>query len=109
MRRSGACARALELADVCYANDFCSSLAKLGMREAILEARGWDSGEEYLIRDKTFAHLIRHLSKGLELCTKWPVQSIEWKCDDGARIHGPNGEVCNGLTVCAGFASAFHA
>jgi hypothetical protein len=93
MRGRGATDRAIELADACYANDFCSSLDRLGVTEAILEARSWDSGEEYLVRNRSFAHLVAHLAAGLRVKLAWPVQRIDWQEGKGARILGPHGKV----------------
>jgi hypothetical protein len=93
LQRRGAASRAMELADVCYANDFGTSLKMLGMTEAILEARSWDAGEEYMIKDRSFEHLIKHLAHEVPIRLGWPVQSIEWQAGSGATVYGPNGEV----------------
>ena len=92
MRGRGVDARVIELADVCYANDFGTSLAQLGLTEAILEARSWDAGEKYLIKDRSFSHLVCWLAHGLQTRVAWPVERIEWHAGDGARIHGPGGQ-----------------
>lgn len=93
MRSRGVSARAIELADVCYANDFGTGLASLGMTEAILEARTWDAGEEYLIKDRSFEHLVDHLSRDTHIALGWPVRSIHWSAAGGARVVGPNNQV----------------
>lgn len=93
LQRRGADADMLELADVCYANDFGTSLGRLGLTEAILEARGWDAGEEYLIRDRSFSHLVTYLAQGVQARVSWPVRRIEWHTGHGARICGPDSQV----------------
>lgn len=45
LRQKGANDRMLAIADACIANDFGCGLSDLGLREAILENRRWDSGE----------------------------------------------------------------
>lgn len=93
MRSRGVSARAIELADVCYANDFGTGLATLGLTEAILEARTWDAGEEYLIKDLSFEHLVAHLSRGVRITLGWPVCGIRWNVAGGAQVMGPNNQV----------------
>jgi hypothetical protein len=105
MVSKGVDARAIELADVCYANDFGSCLEELGMTEAILEARAWHSGESYLIKDRSFTHLVRYLAQGLQVWLSWPVKRIEWEPSHRALITGPRDEVRGanlGATVVRG-------
>ncbi|PNH04269.1 putative polyamine oxidase 4 [Tetrabaena socialis] len=78
MRSKGCSQRQMAIADACYANDFCCSLRHLGLREMILENRGWDSGETYLLMDRSLGEVIQHLAKGADVRTNWAVQSIEY-------------------------------
>jgi hypothetical protein len=93
LQRHGVASEAIELADVCYANDFGTSLEKLGMTEAILEARAWDAGEEYLLKDRSFELLIEYLAREVPFRLSWPVRSIDWHAGSGATVHGVDGQV----------------
>lgn len=92
MRRRGATPRMLAIADACYANDFGCSLRQLGLRETIEENRRWDSGETYLLMDRSLVHVAARLAENLPLRLSWPVMRIEHG-PEGARLHGPGGAV----------------
>jgi len=96
MRGRGASERVVELADVCYSNDFACSLHELGMTEAIVESRGWDAGEEYLLKDRSLKHLVDHLASGLSILTRWPVARIDWTPGHGVRVTSQSGQVRTG-------------
>lgn len=95
MRRKGCTPRQIAVADACYANDFGCSIRHLGMRETIIENRKWDSGETYLLMDRSMGFITQQLSQGLDIRTSWPVQSIEYgpggrgallQCSDGRAV-----------------------
>eukprot|EP00878_Enallax_costatus_P027136 GHUV01029188.1.p1 GENE.GHUV01029188.1~~GHUV01029188.1.p1 ORF type:complete len:433 (+),score=137.10 GHUV01029188.1:367-1665(+) len=90
LRSKGATDLQLEVADVCYANDFGCNLKQLGLREMITENNKWDSGETYLILDKSMSHLVNNLRAGLDIRTSFPIKSITYD-NTGAILTGPNG------------------
>ncbi|KAK9823038.1 hypothetical protein WJX81_001999 [Elliptochloris bilobata] len=93
LRVRGASLRMLAIADACYANDFGCSLDQLGLREVITENRRWDSGETYLLLDRSLRHIVEHLARGLDhrLRLNWPVRRIEHGAG-GALLHGRAGQ-----------------
>lgn len=93
MKAKGCTPRQIAVADACYANDFGCSLKNLGVREMIEENKRWDSGESYLLMDRTMGYVPEQLAKGLDVRTSWPVQSVEYGaggalvvCADGRRV-----------------------
>lgn len=89
LRSKGASELQLEVADVCYANDFGCDVRQLGLREMITENNRWDSGETYLILDKPMSALVDELRRGLTIRTGCPITSI---------THSPAGAVLTGPT-----------
>ncbi|WIA08987.1 hypothetical protein OEZ85_008401 [Tetradesmus obliquus] len=90
LRSKGASELQMEVADVCYANDFGCSVQTLGLREMITENNKWDSGETYLILDKPMSALVDGLRAGLTIRTGCPITSITYS-PAGALLTGPNG------------------
>lgn len=92
MKSQGATERMLAVADACYANDFACSLSQMGLREMVEENRRWDSGETYLIPDRSFSHLVEALSRGLSIRTNYPVERLEYGGPEGGvRLHCSGG------------------
>lgn len=90
LRSKGATPLQLEVADVCYANDFGCSLRQLGLREMITENQRWDSGETYLIMAQPMSAVVDKLRQGLAIHTRWPVSNISYD-QGGAVLTGPDG------------------
>ncbi|KAK9823039.1 hypothetical protein WJX81_001999 [Elliptochloris bilobata] len=59
----------------------------------ITENRRWDSGETYLLLDRSLRHIVEHLARGLDhrLRLNWPVRRIEHGAG-GALLHGRAGQ-----------------
>lgn len=51
-----------------------------------------NTGETYLIPDRSLRAVVGHLSKGLRIRTGWPVAGIEYTAG-GALLRGPAGSV----------------
>ncbi|KXZ54086.1 hypothetical protein GPECTOR_5g191 [Gonium pectorale] len=88
MKAHGFTARQVAVAEACYANDFACSLRQLGMRETIEENRKWDSGETYLLMDRSMGHVISSLARGLEssIRTNWHVASVDYAAPGGGVV-----------------------
>ncbi|KAG2437442.1 hypothetical protein HXX76_006092 [Chlamydomonas incerta] len=78
MARKGCTPRQVAVADACYANDFGCSLRQLGLREMIHENKKWDSGETYLLMDRSMGHVVNHLAQGANIRTNWAVAAIHY-------------------------------
>lgn len=74
--------KVLALAESIYANDFGTSLALMGMQEAVVEQRGWNYGEKYLVLDRSLLRVAEALAKGIDVRLGWKVSEI---------IRPPNG------------------
>ena len=81
---------ALEIAEVCYANDFGTSLARLGLAEMKEEARHWKYGEKYLLLDRSLNEVVDKLAEDLDVVTDWQVRRVDcipsahpgaWRCE----------------------------
>ncbi|KAI8469401.1 MAG: amine oxidase-like protein [Monoraphidium minutum] len=90
LRSKGTTERQMQVADVCYANDFGCSLAQLGLREMIVENNNWDSGETYLIADQSMRVVVERLAEGLDILTGFPVTAVHYSAS-GAVLRGPGG------------------
>ncbi|KAK9804891.1 hypothetical protein WJX72_010512 [[Myrmecia] bisecta] len=92
MRSRGANDRMVAIADACYANDFGCSISQLGLREMITENRRWDSGETYLVLDRSLRSIVEHLAEDLHGSVRLscPIHRIEHSAH-GALLHGPEG------------------
>lgn len=67
-----------------------SSTALLQRSLCVLFVTRWDSGETYLILDKSMSHLVDNLKADLEIRTSFPVTSISYN-KTGAILRGPAG------------------
>ncbi|GLI62385.1 hypothetical protein VaNZ11_005004 [Volvox africanus] len=92
MAAKGCTNRQMAVAEACYANDFGCSLRQLGLREMIEENRGWDSGETYLLMDRSMGAVITHLARGANIKTSWVVSSIAY---GGGDQPGASVRVCS--------------
>ncbi|EFJ44139.1 amine oxidase-like protein [Volvox carteri f. nagariensis] len=92
MVAKGCTQRQMAVADACYANDFGCSLKQLGVREMIEENRCWDSGETYLLMDRSMGSVITHLARDANVRTSWVVSSISYGGEAGAK---------GGVRICA--------
>eukprot|EP00877_Chromochloris_zofingiensis_P015153 jgi/Chrzof1/9892/Cz04g19260.t1 len=90
LRSRGATDKMLAVAEACYANDFGCSIKQLGLREMITENQRWDSGETYLIMDRSLSHVVDQLATGLNITTNWPVHRIEYSAT-GVLLLDPDG------------------
>ena len=68
--------KVLALAESIYANDFGTSLALMGMQEAVVEQRGWNYGEKYLVLDRSLRRVAEALAKGIDVRLGWKVSEI---------------------------------
>ena len=94
MRRRGANDAQIEIAEVCYANDFGTSLRDLGLAELKQEKSEWSYGEKYLVLDKPLSCVIDRLASGLEIWTDWQAKRIEYAgaVDGKPTLATPKGE-----------------
>ena len=76
--RNGATKKQVEIAEVCYANDFGTSLNKLGLAEMKQEKLHWSYGEKYLVLDRPLSCVIDKLSEGVQILTNWQVKRVEY-------------------------------
>jgi hypothetical protein len=70
--------RVIKLAENIYANDFCASLGKLGMRELIEEKKGWIYGEKYLVLDRPLREVALALADGLDVRLNWEIERVDY-------------------------------
>lgn len=103
----GANDRMVSIADACYATDFGCSIDDLGLREMIIENQHWDSGDTYLLLDRSLQELVQHLARPLQhhIEMSWPVHKIQYG-REGAVLHGPHGrrKSCRQVLVTASLA-----
>lgn len=78
--------RVIKLAENIYANDFCASLGKLGMRELIEEKKGWIYGEKYLILDRPLREVALALADGLDVRLGWEIESVDYSRPGAVKI-----------------------
>eukprot|EP00873_Tetraselmis_striata_P017048 jgi/Tetstr1/437312/TSEL_002796.t1 len=76
--KPGVNSKMVAFAEACYANDFGASLKQLGLREMITENRSWDSGDTYLVPDRSWKEMITYLAADLAVQTSWPVASVRY-------------------------------
>eukprot|EP00891_Asterochloris_glomerata_P008389 jgi/Astpho2/8389/e_gw1.00122.39.1_t len=92
LRRQGASDRMVAIADACYANDFGCSIEQLGLRELVLENRNWESGDTYLVLDRSLRDVAAHLAASVQsnIRLRWPVTFIR-RDAGGVTLQGPPG------------------
>lgn len=78
--------RVIKLAENIYANDFCSSLRNLGMRELIEEKKNWIYGEKYLVLDRPLREVALALADGLDVRTNWEIESVDYSTPGVVRV-----------------------
>ncbi|QDZ19245.1 amine oxidase [Chloropicon primus] len=100
MAKAGASRKEIEIAEVCYANDFGTSLDKMGIPELKREKLSWTYGEKYLILDRPLSCLINNLAAGIDVRIKWQAKRIEYasSIDKGTSLVTPRSK---GIKRCS--------
>ncbi len=109
VRKMGANERHLEIAEVCYANDFGTSLNKMGLAEMKREKAGWIYGESYLLLDRSLSCVVSKLASGVSVLRNWQATRVEYGGGSGrgegqqkrCRVVRENGDVveCDAVIV----------
>jgi len=91
LQRSGENANVVALAESIYANDFGTSLHRLGLRELQIEQAAWKHGEEYLVLDRPLGAVPKLMAEGLQVHLSWPVGEITYHPDKKCMVLGARG------------------
>jgi len=82
LRRRGEPQDIIDIAESCYANDFGTSLDKMGVFEISEEARHWSYDEKYLVVRESLGELVSKLKEGLDIAMGCAVANIIVRDDD---------------------------
>lgn len=96
--RSGATERQIEIAEVCYANDFGASLKRMGLPELKQEKLRWNYGEKYLLLDRPLSRLVERLAAGTDVRLGWEARAIRYEAsvEAGANLAPGAAGTCGG-------------
>ena len=102
LRERGFSERQIEIAEVCYANDFGTSLSKMGLAELKEEKVSWKYGKSYLILDRPLSCLVEKLANGAgKILTNWQAKKIEYVASVSKGGNGGNVIASKGSKQCS--------